>query len=644
MTKYYSLLFTLLLITNSNISSSSWAKSVKSSDTKPIPSSPTTSADEITIQVQVEKADKLYWQGNYKKAIDAYRNLCDSYPSYDQEGQHYWLSSIADCYCRLNDYQQAETIYQQIASQQKQIKGIGSPQFANCLIDLAACNYYLRHYHKAEQYCQKALSSLERAKTSDTLNLAKLHLGLAEIFYQQSKYKVAAQQYLLAIDNYDKLFTFSREDIIEPLMVALEGIGACYCFNKQYQTAAPYYQRLADIQSKIFGDKDVRYGWTLVTLSKIEHRLNNQEISNALYEKSVWIFRKANRDRLIAELQNTGRLTPELAQKVDHYTYGNSDQNKAKHGDSSLKKEENKDQILQCRATDRSLVKPGPWDLVTTKELDPPGWEWLDATQPLKGIIICVHGLGLNAKSYKSFANSITPYGYMVIAFDVRGFGSYLSSKVGDKLNFSQCLSDISTVLKIINQDNPGTPIYLLGESMGGAIALQVTASHPELMNGLICSVPAGSRYKASSTDLDVALHMVKGINKPFDIGTKLINQATQRESLKKQWQADPFNRLSLSPKELVEFAVFMKQNKAAATQIANTPVIIFQGVQDKLVKRTGTMEIYNSIPNKDKDLVLIGSSEHLIFENTICPKSTITAIIGWMEAHNKGSVEVSIK
>ena len=232
----------------------------------------------------------------------------------------------------------------------------------------------------------------------------------------------------------------------------------------------------------------------------------------------------------------------------------------------------------------------------------------------------------------------------MVIAFDVRGFGSYLGSKGGDKLNFQQCLADLSTVLKIINKDNKNTPIYLLGESMGGAIALQVTASYPELMNGLICAVPAGNRYKASSTDLDVAFHFMKGVNRPFDIGTKVINQATQQESVKKEWESDPFNRLSLSPKELVEFAVFMGQNKPAANKIRNTPVIIFQGIQDKLVKAAGTLEIYNSIPNKDKDLVLIGASEHLIFENTNCPKSTITAIIGWMDAHNKTPTEVSIK
>jgi lysophospholipase len=641
MKKYYRFLVIFLLISTFNRNSFAVEQNPNNNQTL---SSASPASDNKSTQAKIDEADKLYWQGNYKNAIDLYKQACQSFISSNQENYLHWLASIADCYCRLDDYAQAQTIYEQITETRKKINGNESIQFANCLIDLAACSYYLHHYEQTAQYCKKALSLLNKANYINTLNLAKVHLGLAETLYQQSKYKTAAQQYLAAIDQYNKLYDLSRQDIVEPLMVALEGVAACFYYTKEYQAAVPHYQKLADIQSSIFGDEDVRYGWTLLTLSKIENNLGNAEISNSLYEKSIWIFRNANKDRLIAELQNQGKLTPEITERIERYTYGSSDQIKAKHGDSILKKNDNNNIILQCLPQDRSLVKPGPWNLVTTKELDPPGWEWMDATQPLKGIIICVHGLGLNAKSYGPFAKCITPHGYMVIAFDVRGFGSYLGSKSGNKLNFQQGLNDLSTVLKIIKKDNQDTPIYLLGESMGGAVALQVTAAHPELMNGLICSVPAGNRYKASSTDFDLALHFVKGINKPFDIGTKIINQATQEENLKKEWESDPFNRLSLTPKELVEFALFMSRNKTAASKITNTPVIIFQGVQDKLVKPKGTMEIYNSIPNKDKDLVLIGSSEHLIFENTTCPPSTIAGVLGWIEAHNKKQIEDSIK
>jgi len=640
MNKYKKLISFLILIFISTLNSFVLAKSSSSipqiNDPALLTSATTStnpSLDETQRLAMIEQVDNLYWQGHYQEALDLYKQLSTDYSPQNTACKLHWLSTMADCYCRLNDYKQAEQLYTQILESKKESCRQQPVHLAEPLTDLAACNYYLKEYNKAEAYCRKGLALLEN--TNDFLLLAKTHLELAEILYQRCKYKNATKQYTFAISYYDKLYNLSREDIIEPLMVALEGAGACYYVEKQYQSAKPCYDRLATLQRNIFGDEDVRYGWSLVTMSDIDQKLGQDQLSESLYEKSVWIFRKANKDRLISEFEKQGKLTPEIAQTIERYVYGNSDQTKAKSGDSVLAKGNDDTTILQCLPAERSMVKPGPWNLVTTAELDPPGWVWIDPTKPLHGVVICVHGLGLNARSYNAFAKGIIPSGYMVIAFHVRGFGSYVASKGGEKVNFQQCLNDLATVLRIIDKDNKGLPVFLVGESMGGAIALQLTAIHPELVSGLVCSVPAGSRYNAPSIDFDVALHIVKGMNKPFDIGTKIVNQATKETNLKKDWQSDPFNRLSLAPKELLQFAQFMSQNKTAATKIKNTPVIVFQGVQDKLVKPKGTMEIYNLIASTDKDLVLIGSSEHLIFENNACDKSVISGIVGWMQAHN---------
>jgi len=646
MNKYQKLIFVFALISLKSLNSltlaNSFPETCHSVSSTPATTSANLSLDEKQRLAIIEQADNLYWQGHYQEALDLYKQLSGSYTPQNPACYLHWLSTIADCLSHLNDYKQAEQLYTQILETKKRSCGSQSIHLAEPLTNLAACNYYLKEYGKAENYCRKGLSLLENA--NDFLLLAKTHLELAEILYQRCKYKDAAKEYASSIAFYDKLYSISREDVIEPLMVALEGAGASYYVQKQYQVAKPYYERLATLQRTILGDADVRYGWSLVTISNIDQKLGQDQVSESLYEKSVWIFRKANKDRLITEFQRQGKLTPEIAQTIERYVYGNSDQVKAKGGDSVLAKGDDDHSILQCLPADRSMAKSGPWNLVTTAELEPPGWVWIDPTKPLRGVVICVHGLGLNAKSYNAFAKGIIPSGYMVIAFHVRGFGSYIASKGGDKVNFQQCLNDLSTVLRIIDKDNKGLPVFLLGESMGGAITLQLTAAHPELVSGLVCSVPASSRYKASSIDLDVALHIVKGINKPFDIGTKIVNQATKEDVLKRDWQSDPFNRLSLAPKELLQFAQFMNQNKAAANKIKNTPVIVFQGVQDKLVKPRGTMEIYNSIASTDKDLVLIGSSEHLIFENNICDKSVISGVVGWMQAHNQIPPVLSIK
>ncbi len=56
----------------------------------------------------------------------------------------------------------------------------------------------------------------------------------------------------------------------------------------------------------------------------------------------------------------------------------------------------------------------------------------------------------------------------------MRGFGSWKSED--KKLDFYQTMMDLRSSIYWVKTMNPGVPVFLLGESMGGAIALQATA------------------------------------------------------------------------------------------------------------------------------------------------------------------------
>src|SRR6185369_13421328 len=115
--------------------------------------------------------------------------------------------------------------------------------------------------------------------------------------------------------------------------------------------------------------------------------------------------------------------------------------------------------------------------------------------------------------------------------------------------------------LNAIHRANPGLPVFVLGESMGGAIALRATAMYPDLVQGLISSVPAGDRFNQNKTRLKVAFNALKGFDRPFDVGRGVINQATQDPELRESWENDPLSRMNLSPRELMQFQGFMNQN-----------------------------------------------------------------------------------
>src|SRR5262249_14728021 len=148
---------------------------------------------------------------------------------------------------------------------------------------------------------------------------------------------------------------------------------------------------------------------------------------------------------------------------------------------------------------------------------------------------------------------------------------------------------------------NPGLPFILMGESMGGAIALRFASEHPEMIDGLISSVPAGERFQQKKTDLKVAVEMLKGPNKQFDIGQSIVKQATKNEKLRNDWASDPLDRMDLSPKDLMHFQKFMNENHDAAKSITSLPVLFVQGTRDRLVKPEGTWDLFNQLSTGNK-------------------------------------------
>jgi alpha-beta hydrolase superfamily lysophospholipase/thiol-disulfide isomerase/thioredoxin len=239
---------------------------------------------------------------------------------------------------------------------------------------------------------------------------------------------------------------------------------------------------------------------------------------------------------------------------------------------------------------------------------------WINPLIPTQAVLLCIHGLGLNSDAYTNFGRHMSRLGIATYAIDVRGFGSWMKAQGHAKLDFEGTLLDIKQALQAIRKANAGLPVFLLGESMGGAIALRACSIYPELIDGLISSVPAGDRFQQKRTDLDVAFHFLEGPHKQFDIGNQIVDQATQSDQLREVWESDPLNRMDLSADELIQFQRFMNENHDAVKKIDRTPVLMVQGTLDKLVKPEGTWELFEKLPSTQKTFVAL-PSEHLVFE-----------------------------
>ncbi|CAN5463682.1 hypothetical protein BH10CYA1_BH10CYA1_46740 [soil metagenome] len=495
---------------------------------------------------------------------------------------------------------------------------------ARCLVNRSICEAQLDQWEEARK------DSVEGLKLAAPKSLSEADGAMiqARVLLLEGKTDKARVMYDKAIENISALQTAWSAD----LAPFYEGLAACYLIDKNYEQAERYYKEVAQLDMLKYGPDDTHLAWALMSLAGVERRLNKIDLAETMFKKVFWNFRHQNEERILSERRDQPNQE-EMSSTLRHHMYGTVGGYKNQQCGVDFVKTGIPADVLASRP----IIRPKTFDNWFKERVGrekAPGLAFFDPTQPLKGLIVTIHGLGLYSGAYQAFGERIQKEGYGLISFDVRGFGSYRNDEVTQKLDLQAAVTDIQRILREMRSDYPEISIVLLGESMGGAIALRIAAESPNLIDAVISSVPSGSRYQAKKTAFKVALKFLNQKHEQFDVGTAVVEQATADMDLRDMWEGDSQMRMKLSPAELVNFQNFMGENVKAAAKINKTPVIIFQGFSDNLVKPMGTLAIYQAIPTKDKDMVFIGRAEHLIFEEGQFDETVFRGVLEWINRH----------
>ncbi len=272
---------------------------------------------------------------------------------------------------------------------------------------------------------------------------------------------------------------------------------------------------------------------------------------------------------------------------------------------------------------------------MSTSQLGSPGKLWLPSkSTSLRGVLICLHGFGLNASSFEAFGKDAAERGFACFAPDIRGFGYWRASGTHPKLDLAVSVEDVRSIVKALKANHPDMPVFVLGESMGGAIAITAASLYPDGIDGLIASVPSAERFEQKKASAVVAFRYLLDADKEIDVKHKVVDRAIADEELKRMWLLDPRNRIHVSPRELLQFQRFMNAATDRAKEIRQTPVLIVQGCRDNLVKPDATVNLYKRVASSDKQLLMVGQAEHLIFQKGQFTNQTMEMLMAWLRQH----------
>ncbi|MCW5733186.1 MAG: lysophospholipase [Enhydrobacter sp.] len=246
-------------------------------------------------------------------------------------------------------------------------------------------------------------------------------------------------------------------------------------------------------------------------------------------------------------------------------------------------------------------------------------------------VILGLHGFGDYRNAFEEPARIWSAAGIATYAYDQRGFGQ--SPTRGRWPGTDTLADDAIAVASLVRARHPGVPFYVVGESMGGAVAL-IAADRGLETDGLVLSAAAVRSRESlgplASAGLWFFAHTIPWMPAgPTSIDFKPTDNPKTIEKLQK----DPL--MLRQPRFDMGYGLveLMDAAREAAGRV-NQPYMMLHGMGDRLVP-TESVKIAIEVmpPRRDSKLAFYKNGYHLLMRDKDGPK-VAADVAAWMSNH----------
>jgi alpha-beta hydrolase superfamily lysophospholipase len=248
-----------------------------------------------------------------------------------------------------------------------------------------------------------------------------------------------------------------------------------------------------------------------------------------------------------------------------------------------------------------------------------------------RAVVVIAHGAGEHAGRYSHVAARLVADGYATYAIEHRGHGySEGPRAVIDRI--ANAVADLDTLVVLAADEHASLPVFLLGHSMGGTIAVSYAIRHQDRLDGLILSGPLAA-LEAAPAPMRVISKILSAIAPRMGLIEIDASLVSRDPDVVAAYVADPLvHHGKLPVRTVAELAAAIGSFPEAVPGIT-VPTLIMYGTADRLCPPRGSVMLGERIGSADKTITPYEGLYHEIL-NEPEQDQVLDELSQWLGAH----------
>lgn len=260
-------------------------------------------------------------------------------------------------------------------------------------------------------------------------------------------------------------------------------------------------------------------------------------------------------------------------------------------------------------------------------------WQsWLPDGPPARGVVVIVHGLGEHSDRYDHVAQRLAAERLAVYAPDHRGHGR--SGGPRAVVDVDDVVADIDQLVVRAAAAHPDLPVFMLGHSLGGMVAVQYAVEHQDRLAGLVLS---GALAAVHASPALIGVGRLLSAVAPRAPTIALRSELVSRDpAVVAAYRADPLVHHGRIPARTAAQITETVRTFPARAGAITLPTLILYGTADGLCPPSGSVMLAECLGSED---VTVRAYEDLFHEILNEPEreTVIDDVVAWVSARVGG-------